>query len=119
LGSNPLNLAFRFFLELAALAAMGYWGWRAGEGWLRWIFMLGVPLIAAGLWGVFRVDDDPGRAPVRVPGLLRLVLELAFFSFAIWALYDAGGTTVSWLLGIAVVVHYVISYDRIRWLVTQ
>ncbi len=25
---NPLNLALRFLLEVAALVAMGYWGWN-------------------------------------------------------------------------------------------
>ncbi|OGO39628.1 MAG: hypothetical protein A2W35_09190 [Chloroflexi bacterium RBG_16_57_11] len=117
MASNPINLAFRFILELAALVAMGYWGWNTGEGWTRWFLMLGVPLIAAALWGVFRVDNDPGRAPVRVPGILRLVLELAYFAFAVWALNDAGATTASWILGIAVLVHYLISYDRVLWLV--
>jgi hypothetical protein len=116
LGSNPINLAFRFFLELAALIAMGYWGWRTGQGWL---LMLGVPLVAAALWGIFRVDNDPGKAPVRVPGLLRLGLELAYFGFATWALYDTGAIVWSSLLGLAVIVHYLVSYDRILWLLRQ
>ena len=119
MASNPLNLAFRFFLELAALVAIGYWGWNVGEGWTRWLLMLGVPLVAAVLWGVFRVDNDPGRAPVRVPGFLRLALELAYFGFAVWSLNDAGATTASWILGISVLVHYLISYDRILWLVRR
>ena len=83
MASNPLNLAFRFFLELAGLFAIGYWGWHTGQGWQRWLLMLGVPLIAAALWGIFRVENDPGRAPVRVPGALRLALELAYFAFAV------------------------------------
>jgi hypothetical protein len=27
MSKNPANLALRFVLELAALAALGYWGW--------------------------------------------------------------------------------------------
>jgi hypothetical protein len=119
MGSNPINLAFRFLLELAALFAMGYWGWHSGEGWLRWLLMLGVPLVAVVLWGTFRVDNDPGKAPVRVPGVVRLTLELAYFAFAIWALYSAGAIHLSWIFGLAVVVHYLLSYDRILWLVRQ
>ena len=119
LSSNPLNLAFRFLLELAALVAMGYWGWQTGPGWLRWLFMIGVPLIAAVLWGVFRVPNDPGPAPVRVPGLVRLALELFYFGFAVWGLGDAGAIGASWILGVSVLVHYVISYDRVLWLVKQ
>jgi len=117
MASNPFNLAFRFTLELAALAAMGYWGWKTGESWTRWLLMIGVPLIAAAIWGVFRVDNDPGRAPVRVPGIFRLALELAYFAFVVWALGDAGATPASWILGIAVFVHYILSYDRVLWLV--
>ena len=119
MSKNPLNLAFRFFLELAALFAIGYWGWHAGQGWLRWLLMLGVPLVAAALWGIFRVDNDPGRAPVRVPGVLRLALELVYFGFAVWGLYNAGAFTWSWVLGLAVAVHYLVSYDRILWLLRQ
>ena len=119
MSSNPLNLAFRFFLELAALVAIGYWGWQTGEGWTRWVLMLGVPMIAAAIWGVFRVNDDPGPAPVRIPGILRLALELAYFSFAVWALGAAGATTASLILAVAVIVHYGISYDRILWLLKR
>lgn len=119
MGSHPFNLAFRFILELAALVAMGYWGWQTGQGWLRWLLMLGAPLVAAMLWGIFRVEHDPGHAPVRVPGWTRLALELAFFGFAVWGLNQAGASTASWLLGLAVAGHYVISYDRLLWLLRQ
>ena len=119
MGSHPLNLAVRFLLELAALLALGVWGWRQGEGWLRFVLAVAIPLVAAVLWGVFRVPNDPGPAPVAVPGIIRLALELAFFGFATWALYDIGATNLSWALGIVVAVHYAISYDRIRWLISQ
>jgi hypothetical protein len=119
MSSNPLNLAFRFFLELTALLAMGYWGWNAGQGWMRWILMLFVPLVAAAIWGVFRVDNDPGPAPVRVPGVIRLALELSYFGFSVWALYDVGAIPAYWVLAICVLVHYLISYDRIIWLLKR
>ena len=81
-----------------------------------------VPIVAAVLWGTFAVPGDPSRsgsAPVPVPGLLRLVLELGIFAFAAWALYQSGFTRASWALGIIVVLHYLISYDRILWLVSR
>lgn len=119
MSSNPINLGFRFLLELVGLVAMGYWGWHLGEGGLRWIWMLGVPLIAALLWGTFRVDNDPGKAPVRVPGGVRLVLELVYFGFAAWGLHDAGAILAGWLLAGLVLLHYVVSYDRVLWLIRQ
>ena len=122
MGSHPINLAIRFLLELSALLAMGVWGWYQGEGWLRFLLALGIPLIAAVVWGTFAVPNDPSRsgaAPIAVPGILRLAIEAAIFIFAVWALYDVGFTTLSWTLGIIVAIHYLTSYDRILCLIRQ
>ena len=121
MSTHPLNLAFRFLLELAAYVAIGYWGWHSGAGFSRFLFALGAPLLWAVLWGTFAVPDDPsrsGKAPVPVPGVLRLALELAFFGFAAWALHDTGATSLGLALASLVLVHYVLSYDRCVWLVT-
>ena len=122
MGSHPINLAIRFVLELSALFSLGLWGWRTGSGWLRFALALLVPLIAAVLWGTLAVPGDPSRsgaAPIAVPGLVRLALELVFFALAAWALHDCGFTRASWTLGIIVALHYLASYDRILWLVRQ
>jgi hypothetical protein len=121
-GSNPFNLAVRFILEMAGLVALGWWGWNQGEGILRFLLALGIPFLAAVLWGTFAVPDDPsrsGEARVPVPGIVRLMLELAFFVLATWSLFATGLTTLGWIYGIAVLIHYVISYDRVMWLVRQ
>jgi Protein of unknown function (DUF2568) len=122
MGSNPINLAVRFFLELTALMAMGFWGWNQGKGALRFVLAFGIPVIAAVLWGVFAVPDDPsrsGHAIVSTPGILRLVLELIFFSFAAWTLYSAGAIKASWIFGTVTLIHYALSYDRLYWLIKQ
>jgi hypothetical protein len=119
LSAHPVNLVLRFLLELAALLAMGVWGWRQGTGGLRFILALGVPLLAAAIWGTFRVPDDPGKAPVAVPGIVRLALELAYFGFATWALFDMGAETWGWILAGVTAAHYVVSYDRVAWLLRQ
>lgn len=122
MGSHPVNLAVRFLLELFALSTLAFWGWTQHAGVLRFVLTLGLPIAAAALWYTFAVPDEPqrgGEAPVAVPGSVRLVLELALFGFATWALYDAGATGLSWILGIAVLAHYVASYDRIAWLIRQ
>ena len=122
MGSHPINLALRFFLELAALAALGFWGWHTnGEsnGWLRFLLAVGIPMVAAVLWGTFAVPDDPsrsGKAPVAVPGFVRLAIEAALFVFAVWALYDAGYPGAGFIFGIVTGLHYIVSYDRILWL---
>jgi hypothetical protein len=119
MANHPLNLALRFGLELAMLAAAGVWGWQQRGDWLRFVLAIGVPLIAAALWGTFRAPNDPGSAPVAVPGALRLALELVLFVFATWALYDVGYTRLGASFGVIVLIHYAISYDRIVWLVRQ
>jgi hypothetical protein len=80
MGSNPINLALRFILEIAALFALGYWGWTQHDGVWRFVWGIGLVILAAVIWGTFAVPDDPsrsGNAPVPVPGALRLVIELA------------------------------------------
>jgi hypothetical protein len=122
MSQNPINLGIRFLLEIAALVALGYWGWVAHDGVLRWLLAAGLPLLAAVLWGTFAVPGDRSRsggAPVPVPGAVRLLLELAFFGAAAWALYDAGATLLAWVLAGVVVVHYAVSYDRIAWLLRR
>jgi hypothetical protein len=122
MGSHPINLAVRFLLELFALLVMSAWGWRQTDGWLKFALALGIPLVLAIVWGIFAVPNDPSRsgaAPVAVPGILRLLIELAIFGLAVWALYDMGYASFSWVLAIMVALHYFASYDRIRWLLAQ
>lgn len=122
MGSNPLNLVFRFLLEIAALIALGAWGWGQTDGVMRFALALGIPILAAALWGTFNVPDDPsrsGKAPVPVRGFIRLLLEFAFFAGATWSLYDAGSSQLGQIMGIAVLIHYLLSYDRILWLLRR
>lgn len=122
MGSHPVNLAVRFLLEIAALITLGYWGWTQHDGVVRFVLGIGVPLLAAALWYTFAVPEDrsrSGEAPVPVPGIIRLALELALFAFAAWALYDAGLTLLSLILASLVIIHYAISYDRLAWLIKQ
>jgi len=119
MGSHPLNLGLRLLLEMAALIAMGYWGWTQHTGFMRWLLAIGTPLLAAILWGTFAVLDDPsrsGKAPVPTPGALRLLLELSFFAFATFALVASQQVSAGWILAITTLFHYAISYDRILWL---
>jgi hypothetical protein len=119
---SALNLVVRFLLELSALFVMGWWGWRQrGDGW-RIVLAVAIPIVAASLWGVFAVPNDPSRsgsAPVPIPGVLRIVLELAFFAWAAWSLYDLGFSRSAAFFGTIAVVHYLVSFDRVRWLVSQ
>ncbi len=122
MGSHPINLALRFLLEIIGLAALGVWGWGQGEGLFRFVLGLGLPVLAAVLWGTFAVPEDPsrsGKAPVRVSGVVRLLLEFVFFAASTAALFFSTGLLTALLFGLIVLLHYGISYDRILWLIRQ
>ncbi len=119
MGSHPLNLAWRFLLELLALGSMGYWGWTQHDGVVRWLWMIGLPVVAAVLWGTFAVPNDPsrsGQAPIPTPGMIRLGLELLIFAAAVILLRVSQQPVVSNVLAVMVLIHYALSYDRIIWL---
>jgi len=84
----------------------------------KYIPAIGFPVIAAALWGIFRIQNDPKPAPVEIPGILRLLLELGLFGTAVWALYQVGYGTSGLIMAIVVVLHYLVSYDR-TWVMLQ
>ena len=119
---NTINLAVRFMFEMSGLITLGVWGWDKGDGITKFIFALGIPIIAATIWGVFAVLDDPsrsGNAPIVVPGVIRLIIELTFFTLVVCALFVMQHSMLGWLFGVLVVVHYLVSYERISWLLQQ
>lgn len=122
MGSHPINLAFRFVLEIAGLVALAWMGWQCSKGAYRYLYAIGFPVIAAGIWGVFAVPDDPsrsGNAIIAIPGVLRLMLELGFFASATLSLFVVGATSLGWIYAAAVFIHYIASYERVRWLIQQ
>lgn len=122
MATHPVNLAARFLLELAALAALVVWGWTQHEGFWRFAWAIGLPILAAAAWGTFAVPDDPsrsGKAPVAVPGLVRLLLELAIFAAAVWAFLASDWNQAGVALAVLVLLHYATSYDRILWLLRR
>jgi len=120
------QLVLRFVLELAALVAWGLAGWEltgdALGGWLRWLVALVLVSAAAGAWGTFRVEGDSGGendAPVRVPGTVRLVLELVVLLGGAVAVTWTGETVFGVLLAVLVLLHYATTMPRVTWLVAQ
>ena len=117
------QLAIRFGLEVGALVAVGKWvGRMTGGGIAGWAGALGVPAILALVWVTFAVRGDPsrsGRAPVPVPGWLRLAIELAVFGAGALALARLGHWRTFALFVAALVVHHAGSGPRLGWLLRQ
>jgi hypothetical protein len=113
MSNNPINLAIRFILEIAGLVAYGYWGFTVYDGIAEWLFGIGVPLVAAAVWGVFRVPNDGGKPVVQVSGIVRLLIEALFFGGAVVMMNAAGQPDTALILGTIVILHYISSWDRI------
>ena len=114
------NLTLRFVLELAALTGLAAAAWRLGSGPGRWVAVVALPVAVAVVWGVCNVPDDPSRsgaAPVEVDGVIRLALELAILGGGAAAVAFAARPALGVVFAVAIVGHYLVSLDRIEWLV--
>lgn len=109
-----LGLGLHFMLELCALAAMIFAGFRLGDSLaMRLLLGVALPVAAAAIWGVFRVPNDPGPATVAIDGRLRLLIEWAIFGTAIAMLYAAGHPALAMTFLVAAIVDYAIMYERV------
>src|SRR5579859_3333392 len=96
------NMAIAFFLELCALAALGYWGFQVGDGALAKVALaVGAPLLTTVAWELFIAP----RAVVRVPYAINQTLRILVFGLAVVALAVAGQPIWAWVLGVAVAVN--------------
>jgi hypothetical protein len=100
------NDGLRFFLELAALTSLAYWGFAEHDGAVQWLLGLGAPLLAAGVWGTF-VAPKASRPTVDP---LRLLLELAVFGGGVVALWAADSHMLAFGFGVLVVLHLTFTF---------
>jgi len=101
------NLALRFLLELCALGALGYWGFKTGNATIAKIALgVGAPLVAAVVWGAF---VSP-QAPVQLPGLMVLVLQVLVFGSAAAALVATGHRTLALVFVVLAVSNAILMY---------
>ena len=92
---KALQLGLRFVLELCALAALAYGGWQApGPGWLRLLAAIGLPVLAAVVWGQWVAPK--ARRPIPDP--LRLLPEWLVFGGGTVALAVTGHPILAGLL---------------------
>ncbi|MBK4348298.1 YrdB family protein [Lacisediminihabitans changchengi] len=88
------NLVLRFALELFALYSLGYWGYISWPFPLPGVyFMIGVPLFAAIIWGVFRSP----KAVIPLDPVGRALVEIFVMGAAAFAWVSEG----NWPIGLA------------------
>jgi hypothetical protein len=120
MGFNPVNLTFRFLLEIIGLVGTFRLGLEVGTGIWRWVLAVGFTFAAMALWATFRVPGDQsakGDAPYAVSGPMRLLIELVVFGAGAVGWFVAGPNWMAWAYLSALTLHHVISYDRIAWLI--
>jgi hypothetical protein len=101
------NLTLRFVLELCMLAAFGYWGFNAGSDALSSALLgIGAPLVAATVWGLLLSP----RAPISLPLLAHLALQVVIFGLAALALAASGQPTLAIVFAAVVAGHLVLKY---------
>ena len=118
---HPINYTVHFFLELAGLYALGLWGWTVTDnGVFRVVLAIGLPALAAVVWGVFGTPGDSrGKPEINVPGWVRLFIESGYFILATLAFISAGAATAGLIFGIVALVQMLTGYDRIGWLLAH
>ena len=80
---ESLTLLIRFLLELCMLAALGYWGFKTGDGTaMKALLGVGAPLLVAVVWGTFIAP----KATVEVPAAVWIGLQVILFGAAAVAL---------------------------------
>ena len=96
------NLALAFLLELCLLAALGYWGFRVGQGMLgKWALGLGAPLLLAVVWGAFMAP----KAWRPLPGMAHLLGAIVLFGLGVAALFVAGQPRLAGIFAVVVVIN--------------
>lgn len=115
--SQRINLFLRLVLKIVALAAMAYWSWNQNfELVPQLVRSISIVIFALLVWGVFTVTNDPfnsSKTIVPVNGVFRLLVELAFFFFAVFCIYNTGYERWSWIYSNLVLLHLAFSHQRI------
>lgn len=109
---KALNAGLAFALELAMLAAFGYWGYRFGDAlWLKWLVAIAIPVLTAAGWGLFFAP----RAPRRLPLLPGALLSLGLFLLSAVALYYANQAGLALWLAITAIANRVLVLLWRQW----
>lgn len=104
---HTLNLAITFFLELAMLIALGYWGWHTGDTLLMKITLaISTPSGAAIIWGAFMAP----KSKWRLKGIAYLIVKALLFAWAAICLYAAGQPTLAIIFIVIAVINQILLF---------
>ena len=97
-----IHLAIRFFMELAVLIFIGYWGFTInGNALIKGLAGIGGPLAIALLWGAFVAP----KAIYSINSLGKIMIEAAIFLLGIYAVYARFGKMAALILTVVMVLN--------------
>lgn len=98
------NLALKFLLELAAIAAFATWGASVDGTGVAVLLGVGTPVVVVVLWSRFAAPKSPRRLPTRA----RIPFELAVFALAALSLFATGHRSLAVAVSAAVALNAVL-----------
>ena len=107
-----INAALAFILELAMLAAFGYWGFHGDKSLLaKWILGIGLPVITAVIWGMYLAP----RAAHRLGNISGNLLSLILFLCGAAALLYTGHTSLAIIFAVTAIVNRFLIFLWKQW----
>jgi hypothetical protein len=104
--AHIVNEGLAFLFELVALALLAWWGAVAGSGlFVRLLLGIGLPLVAAALWGMFAAP----KAKVALPRYGILAVKAVVFGSAALALDGLGHRGLAIVFAVVVAANTVIA----------
>lgn len=100
------HMVLAFALELALLAAFGYWGFHDKKTPEKYLFGLGAPVLVIIIWGIWAAPKSEHR--LQQPFMM--VLKLALFGTAAVGLHRAGQSGPAILLAVLAAITIVLEY---------
>ena len=109
---KAINTGLAFLLELAMLAAFGYWGFHGEKSvWMKWGLGIGTPLAVAILWGLCLAPKANHRLNITEG----LILSLGLFCLAALALYQTDHLALAIVLAVIAIVNRVLALLWKQW----
>ena len=105
---GPLDVV-RFVTLILAFLSLGFWGYLAWPFPFPGVFFLiGAPLFAMVLWGLFRSP----RAPIKNDPVGKAVVEIAVMGSAVYAWFSLGYPLVGAVFGVLALVSGIVAFRR-------
>ncbi len=107
-----INAGLAFLLELAMLLALGYWGFYGDKSELaKWLLGIGLPLLAAVVWGLLLAP----RAVYRLNSMSGNLLSLILFLLAATALLYTQHPVLAIIFALTALVNRVLILRWQQW----